>query len=414
MKNILFIIGNGFDLRLGLPTSYPEFLDYYKHIEPISFEQGSTSYQNVKDAKELFFQKMKEKENSGNEEWKDLEVALGEFTSSLTDKEVFLDFYEDLYESLHTYLSNIEENSTSIFTPNLSKELIDSLLTPYNHLNARERRDFLNKVGDDILSANVISFNYTSSFELLSETTSIVNKEYERPDSQYKFILNPIKHVHGKLSKGKSRDILLGVDNETQITNKEFLTNNKILNALIKPKGNNNIGNLVDEDCLGIINEAKVIYIFGTSLGKTDQTWWTALSERFIADNEVVIVYFHFSKSSRPRRLADDSLKQESKEVLMTALGLESKNSDYRDRIFVAINSEMFPELPKRTYQRILEDKKLDDLISIETRSKSLSKNPFIKIPSFPILESLQSLSENPLIKMSSEPLIKTPYNTYK
>ncbi|MFJ1434512.1 AbiH family protein [Capnocytophaga canimorsus] len=32
--NVLFIIGNGFDLRLGLPTSYSDFLKYYKGKEP--------------------------------------------------------------------------------------------------------------------------------------------------------------------------------------------------------------------------------------------------------------------------------------------------------------------------------------------------------------------------------------------
>ena len=28
--NVLYLIGNGFDLRLGLPTRYEDFLDYYE------------------------------------------------------------------------------------------------------------------------------------------------------------------------------------------------------------------------------------------------------------------------------------------------------------------------------------------------------------------------------------------------
>lgn len=67
--NVVFIIGNGFDLRLGLPTSYPEFLAYYKKQKPI--EDGS----NIQEYKDKFFARMEK----GGEEWKDLEIALGKF-----------------------------------------------------------------------------------------------------------------------------------------------------------------------------------------------------------------------------------------------------------------------------------------------------------------------------------------------
>ena len=32
--NVLYLIGNGFDLRLGLPTRYADFLEYYKGQTP--------------------------------------------------------------------------------------------------------------------------------------------------------------------------------------------------------------------------------------------------------------------------------------------------------------------------------------------------------------------------------------------
>ena len=32
--NIVYLIGNGFDLRLGLPTRYEDFLEFYKKQHP--------------------------------------------------------------------------------------------------------------------------------------------------------------------------------------------------------------------------------------------------------------------------------------------------------------------------------------------------------------------------------------------
>lgn len=54
MTNVVYIIGNGFDLRMGIPTDYPNFLKYYKTSEVPSPEIG--------DIKMKFFQRMKEEE----------------------------------------------------------------------------------------------------------------------------------------------------------------------------------------------------------------------------------------------------------------------------------------------------------------------------------------------------------------
>ena len=35
MANVLFLLGNGFDQRLKLPTGYEDFLKYYQNQEPL-------------------------------------------------------------------------------------------------------------------------------------------------------------------------------------------------------------------------------------------------------------------------------------------------------------------------------------------------------------------------------------------
>ena len=35
MTNCVYIFGNGFDMRMGMPTGYPDFLKYYPLAELI-------------------------------------------------------------------------------------------------------------------------------------------------------------------------------------------------------------------------------------------------------------------------------------------------------------------------------------------------------------------------------------------
>ena len=333
--NILFIIGNGFDLRLGLPTSYPDFLKYYEEQKPKHNMEGE-------DLKKYFLDTMKKKRNEGDDTWRDLEIALGDFTSHLTDKTQFLGFYRDINLSLVDYLSDIEERANPTFTNEQSEHLIQSLLTPYNYLNNREKELFKKYLSGN-LYASIISFNYTSFLETLCKDYIEVGVDYNRPDvplySGY-FRLNQIKHIHGRLTE---KSILLGVDNEEQIANENFRLDEDILDVMIKPRGNENIGSLIESTCQYLIKEADIIYIFGSSLGETDKTWWTAIKERF-SNSQVIILYFVHDKNARSILSTEMSFKRSARQQLVTALGLKGSEADYRDRIFIALNTDMFPK----------------------------------------------------------------------
>lgn len=329
--NILFIIGNGFDLRLGLLTGYPNFLNHYKKQNP---KHGI----EVKTSKEEFFKFIGHVEN---EEWKDLEASLGKFTSHLTDKTRFLEFYRDINLSLVDYLSDIEEEANSTFTDEQSEHLKQSLLTPYNYLNNREKELFESNMRGNDLEASIISLNYTSFLETLCKDHIEIGEYYDRPDSSRVFKLNHIKHIHGRLTE---KSILLGVDNEEQILNENFRLDEDILDVMIKPRGNENIGSLIDRECQDLIKEADVIYIFGSSLGETDKIWWTAIKERF-SNSQAIILYFVHDKNARSILSTEmSSFKRSARQQLVTALGLEGNEIDYRDRIFIALNTAMFPE----------------------------------------------------------------------
>ena len=331
--NILFIIGNGFDLRLGLPTGYPHFLNHYK-------EQNPKHNIEVKTSKEEFFKFIGHVEN---EEWKDLEVSLGNFTSHLTDKTRFLEFYRDINLSLVDYLSDIEEEANSTFTDEQSEHLKQSLLTPYNYLNNREKELFKSRIEAGGLEASIISLNYTSFLETLCKSHIEIGKYSDIPDSPHIFRLNQIKHIHGRLTE---KSILLGVDNEEQISNEDFRLDEDILDVMIKPRGNENIGSLIDRECQDLIKEADVIYIFGSSLGETDKMWWTAIKERF-SNSQAIILYFVHDKNAISTLSTEMSFKRSARQQLIRALGLEGNEAGYRDRILIALNTAMFPEEKK-------------------------------------------------------------------
>ncbi|MEX2350039.1 MAG: AbiH family protein, partial [Flavobacteriaceae bacterium] len=90
---ILYILGNGFDLNLGLKTSYRDFYESYKTIE--------SNKNNVNNLK------MNISENFKN--WSDLELALGQYTEEFKTLEDFDEVIEDIGEQLSEYL--IKEES---------------------------------------------------------------------------------------------------------------------------------------------------------------------------------------------------------------------------------------------------------------------------------------------------------------
>lgn len=87
--NILFIIGNGFDLNLGLKTGYQDFYEYY-------IKQKSSS-DVVKRLKEHL-----EKERF--KIWSDMELGMGAYTAYVNSVVEFEEVCHDLSLSLRQYL----------------------------------------------------------------------------------------------------------------------------------------------------------------------------------------------------------------------------------------------------------------------------------------------------------------------
>lgn len=102
--NITLILGNGFDLNMGLPTAYSDFYQYYLKLETPS-------------STDIITKKIKEEP----ETWADLERMMGEVSAEyFQDSKVYVEAYENVRDQLATYLKEVDK----IVIPNLENHTI--------------------------------------------------------------------------------------------------------------------------------------------------------------------------------------------------------------------------------------------------------------------------------------------------
>ena len=321
MANAVYIIGNGFDMRMGMLTDYPSFLKYYTALEAPSNEIGKI--------KMRFFQKMKEEEAKEKNKWVDLEVALGAFTKDETNIGLFKDFCRNTNEELINYLKSVEKQSPTPSEEEKEKFFHD-LESPERYLRSLKlRQDFLNNaITKDEVYSNIISFNYTSTIERLLDGHTNENSHIS------------VRHIHRTL---KNDYVLFGVNNAEQIENEEFRKDEALLDLIVKPKGNAELGENIDAECANIIRDGHIFYIYGTSLGITDQIWWNSIAQRYKGSNSVILYFDHENETTQRHDIEMSALERQIRDKVINAMGLPGSEPDHRQRIYVVRNADIFP-----------------------------------------------------------------------
>ena len=100
--NITFLLGNGFDIGVGLPTRYEDF--YQEYCESLEGDP-----ENIRLFKEML-KKRNEDEVKRIIDWADFEKAFGEHSNDpdIKDKQAYLGRFEDFVENFNVYLENVE------------------------------------------------------------------------------------------------------------------------------------------------------------------------------------------------------------------------------------------------------------------------------------------------------------------
>lgn len=283
--NITYLIGNGFDINIGLKTKYSDFYPYF-------LKNGAENNLIKKWIKEDF-------DNENIKLWSDLEFRIGELTSKIkNDEEVklFNDSILEMAACLNDYL--LDENKRFLVHEKqelIKKEFSNSLQSFKNNGSQSDINKInilINRLSDKDFYFNFLVFNYTDVLDkiisLYGNNNVISNHSYN--GNTYKDIIRSVMHVHGTLDRG----MIIGVNDEGQIKSELLKKNNIYADSLIKDKLNENLGDRNIENASNIINNSHVIVTYGLSIGQTDKNWWKKLIKWVsVADSHYLIINYY-------------------------------------------------------------------------------------------------------------------------
>ena len=243
--NVTFLIGNGFDLNCGLKSSYR---DVYKEY----IKQPSKTPR---------IKKFKEDIWNDIDNWGDFEFRMSNYLSNFNTENDFLECLRDFKSYLDLYLRNeqsrfFEQLSHGRFSERASKEMSESIKNFYTGITPNLDTEIISLQKKRKLTWNYYSyicFNYTNVLDGLI-----------KPEEQSNVI-----HIHGRINQ----DIVLGMDNENQLTNQNFALTNRSKRAFIKPFFNHEYDRGRVSRAEICIQQSDVICVYGMSLGESDYTW---------------------------------------------------------------------------------------------------------------------------------------------
>ena len=327
--NILYIIGNGFDLNLDLKTSYKDFYDYYKAVK--------SSKDNVN--------KLKRQISNNYKNWSDLELALGQYTEEFNSTDDFDEVFEDIGEQLAEYLKK-EENKFDFNKINKEK-LFENLVKPEVFLPLAENnkiRAHKNKYIRNEWVVDIVTFNYTKIIDnIIGETKNI--KLGHHLVRTHNVTLRSIEHIHGYCDNR----MVLGVNDVSQLKNKEFHQNLDVLEAIVKEKCNVAYGHAIDNHFKTKIQQANFICIFGSSIGDTDNIWWEQIGRRLKTEQIPIIIFTRGEEVISPRiGYKNNRTKRKMRNYFLKKTKLTKEEIDrISENIFIALDTTMFKNIIK-------------------------------------------------------------------
>lgn len=244
--NHLIIIGNGFDLNLGLPTSYSDYMDS-KYFNELLNGNGLTNGNMICVAL---------KEGKGLNNWIDVENDLKRISKSLAGRKEFKDEFNELKNSLVAYFREYLE-SASFDTNTIAYEFICS---------------------NNIENSLIIDFNYTDSVSSLIKVSKNLSEDE---------IAQRVIKIHGSW---KNNDIILGVEDGAEIAGGHHYIQKA-----------NHI-NYEGFDLKRLLVNINKLTVFGHSLGPTDHMYFKPFFQErsgyYESPGDGIFELYHYGQQS--------------------------------------------------------------------------------------------------------------------
>ena len=213
--NITFLVGNGFDINLGLNTRYADFYPKYlkKGYNVIISNAIADNYDN----------------------WADLEIALGKLLKDITPEQVdeFLDSKGRLEGDLAEHL-RYQESRLDFSDSNLPFVFQSNIVGFFQEFSAKEQSDF--QTWTSTIKTSIvyrfISYNYTGCLDNIVECGKRVHNfaTHVAASTRYSDSVGNVHHIHGTLDG----DLILGVNDITQIDNPALQTDSRLVDYIVK------------------------------------------------------------------------------------------------------------------------------------------------------------------------------------
>lgn len=327
--NITFLVGNGFDIGIGLKTQYE---DFYKEYCVVTKDDNK----NIQE-----FKKMLQKRDTDDLlkiiDWADFEIAFGKHSEEfkIEEKELYIERFEDFVSKFNTYLET-EENAADYTDENKIAETMKTAVTTYFHVRDRDKAEIqetYNKITDKRVY-NFVSFNYTRSID---NCARILSNKLKSDNNR---AVGRIAHIHGYIDF----NMIMGVNDASQITNTDFANDIDVSSEIVKPQQNTDARTRYENEVISIINDSHTICIYGMSIGATDKKWWNIISKWLSGHplRRLVILKYDKNYNSRftytQRKFTNDIVDK-----FLSYSDLEDdKKTEIKNRIYVGGNHNVF------------------------------------------------------------------------
>lgn len=332
--NITFFIGNGFDINLGLPTKYSDFLLYHN-------SKGYTDIVSTSMREDISL-------------WSDVESELGDFTKNVTTDsvETFLDAKDNVDRSLIEYLNTILGQYKLTINAEGVVEFRDKIVGFSKEFNRddREQLDSLIQRTTIQISYRFITFNYTDYLDTIVKKAKELGpfSTHKASSTIYNDIIHDPFHVHGTLGS----DMILGVNDRSQLACSDEVSG-QISEYMIKTDLNSALGERKVALAKEIIDGSGYICVFGMSLGKTDLIWWKYIFEWLKQNsNRRLVLYKLFPTSSVAAASAIARRRNSVRREFLKLVEAKDEDEKIGDQIILVPNSKIF------TFEKIKVEKK--------------------------------------------------------
>ncbi len=321
-----FLLGNGFDIQLGMKTRYCDFYQSYIHLPSPSPMIANYKTEIALDV----------------DQWSDLEDMLKYQTFGFQDfqnDEDYMDFVDDLLDELARYLRR-QNARFRIGDAKGVEDIFETSEARLLQLWQAQQDPALPPPANSTVS--YISFNYTEALASLLACGS-----RNRP------LINP----HGDLDSS----IVLGVNNlltpavefglDTPVHHPlldRWLIKENIIegDGELKERYNQAYQTMFDSECIGI---------YGMSLGRSDMLWWKLVEDWLCEDEKHILFIFAYVQeqkiNTRSPRQRYFNRGEPLKDKFMSYLNSQNaKDHKIEQRVHVVVNPDLFDFEPVVTY----------------------------------------------------------------